>query len=339
MKFNFLKQFKKKEKEHVLPQRKPKKILSYKKVQRFILGFSAFFILFFIVGTIRVFMVSNNISSLHKQIKVLNEKVEHLQMNKNDVIDDKLFNFFMGDFLKQYFTLSKDSEALKSRNQALLKYYAKGVEQSKIDNVGTREFKSSTLISLQKDKDAYKAIYQVVYYIGEIKEKERKKEDGNIEKYADYEPKEIVNYIVVPFNVNAGQFSIIQEPYFVAKPSVFYTNEVKSLFNLNGQRINDVSIEKELTIFLNTFFPKYFLGNIEDLKYMMLEPVGLDNRFNFTKIDQVEFIKGADENSYQALVKVIFTEKGTTFKYGYKLDLMIVKKDSKYMIQSLKFVN
>lgn len=339
MKLPFTDTFKKKEKELKVPKRQSKKIWSYQGVKRLLMGIVSFFLLLVVIGVIRLFVATETIVGLQDKVVELEKQVKVLTEDERISIDDKAFNFFMGDFLKQFITVGSGFEKVENRKIALKKYYADGVVQSSHQNASTREYKQATFIQLKTDVKPYQAIYQVQYVVSEPVEKTRKLDNGATEKYVENKAKPIVNYLVVPFVSSQGKFSVVSEPYFIAKPNVSLTQKVDELRQVGTQRV-DEKTEKELNTFLNNFYPKYLNGNVEDLKYFMKEPVGLDNRLTLGKIENAQFtVNDKQANSYQALVKVTFKDKDTNFTSTFKMVLGMTKENEKYQVSHLEYVN
>lgn len=316
-----------------------KKWIEYRLAKRVLVGAFSVFVLLFVSAFVRMTLVSQSVVSLQEQIKQLGEKNSLTDEQGEHALDERALHFFLSDFLDFYLPFPKGSEALKAREEALKPFYAKGVTHHALPVSVTREKKNYSLVGIQKKDNHYIALYWVYYTVSEPVEKEVKRQDKT-EKTVEYVQTDVSNYLSIPFVTQEGKFVVVSEPYASARPQYHLENyNVSALTRSESERVSDVETVTGINMFLTQFFKKFVTGDIEELKYMMSEPWGLDGRLTFDTIEKIDVYKGGADDRLDVLVKPIFKDKGTSWTQRSKMKMIVRQKDGKYMVESLDYVN
>lgn len=278
-------------------------------------GLLVLFVLVGLLGSLRALGLSNQVSSLQKQVVDFQKIVEEVPSD-NQSLDVSKVRQYMFDFMKVYINYS--NETASERMTALANYYSFNPTENPDSIKEEQNLTGQNVIAISPQDD---------FYVADVKVSYETIENGQKVSY--------LRVLSVPFKTENGLFSIISPPFF--KQEDVLTGQAEPFLRKKTEDVErvDQSVEKSVREFLPIFFDKYALSNETDLALLMKEPYLMGGQYTVQEINDSSVLVYSSENGQTAVqLSVVFADKaGSTHTEHFTLSL--VKQDSGWFVDEL----
>ena len=245
---------------------------------------------------------------------------------KDDILYDKVASqeatVFAQNFIRAYFQWERSDEGIVARQQALAPYLVKGVDI----NAGlvTKGIKwNSTYISSQ-----IRDVAIIEPGIGQLTFQVKSKLSNEIEE------KVLEQFMIVPIAYDGETFGVYELPKYtdIANYTTVKTVTDTRLKTANTDESNEVKA------FVETFFKTYVEGEYEQLRYLLVKDsdiTGLNAKYVFQEINEIDVLKNEAETGFIANVKVAIVNPETTIQTLMNYQLSIKKSEDKFVVQAM----
>ncbi|MBK0036047.1 MULTISPECIES: conjugal transfer protein [unclassified Enterococcus] len=308
--------FKRKEKNQKLKVPMAKKRVNSKFLAFFVWSLLGLWFVFNILSFVRMNGVVAINRDLHKEISQLKKS----NLNENLLNQDSALDTFLRRFSTNYFNLTNDEQAMENRVNVLNNMSANGLtfeelrlpenQRQWLVNISTWKYQNFNSYGI--------ATYNVTY---------RFSEDDRETSYS------------VAFNIpvmqDNDQFVVVSEPYI----SNFDINSLNGngenlvTDSLRAEQITDRADVEQITGFVEQFLTIYQSGDLEQLKYLMNEPQGLNGEFEIL-LEDLKAFGLKDEPVVDLSVRL--KQKDSNISYKQKMKLKLGLRDQKYFVEKFQ---
>lgn len=245
---------------------------------------------------------------------------------KDEILYDKVASqeatVFAENFIKVYFNWKRTDEGIVARQQVLAPYLVKGVEV----NAGlvTKGIKwDSTYISSQ-----IRDVVIIEPGIGQLTFQVKSKlSNGTDEKVLE-------QFMIVPIAYDGETFGVYELPKYT---DIANQTTVKAV---TDKRLKTASTDEsnEVKAFVETFFKTYVEGEYEQLRYLIVNDsdiTGLNAKYVFQEVSEIEVLKNEAETGFVANVKVAIMNPETSVETLMSYQLSIRKSEDKFVVQAM----
>lgn len=356
---------KKKEKQkNTLPTHTKKKLVAG--ILWSAIGVTFFLVFFFIV---RSGAVNVKQSRLSAEITALKEQVTQLQ--QSNAADDNL-EVFTDAFINNWY--GTEGIGAKDYSERIQPYFASGIEVPDIKNMsGSKTVESIQLWEKTTNGETISLEYLITYsysplIVVEVPEPEPEPEpeepaaetEGEPEGEAGQEPETTpVAFIqqltiaqtvplsekvtstkteIIHFEVkkSRGGYSVISYPYVRMAEGITAAEFQKPISGWNGKEQTSSTNKEDIAKWLtSTFFPRYFQSaDLDDVKYIMREPVLLGNVQEVQGIKEIQVYDNDGNFLVKATVQVTDTQTNFLSLQEYTIELS-KESDQKYFVEKI----
>jgi hypothetical protein len=282
---------------------------------------------YFLWGTIVVlglsgvlaFVKANNVSSSHSQliehVDTMTKKLETLTAVS---VDERKTEAYFAEFIPLFMNLgAEDYDTRVEREQALGDYFESTSDHT-LGNDTNRQLEDFRLYELNQAQEGFVARYFVRYTTSEL-------EGGNRQAFE--------HLLNIPFVEENGVFAITEFPYFGLVPE--NRGMVAATESALSER-NQVSFAEVegLEEFLEQFFNNYASSSVEDIAYMMQEPVSLDGQFKYVRSEnKVYEFEDQEEFIVQSVIELQLNNTGLAHKEH--MTLTISNDGDRFFVEKL----
>ena len=245
---------------------------------------------------------------------------------KEDILYDKVASqeatVFAQNFIRAYFQWERTDEGIVARQQALALYLVKGVDV----NAGlvTKGIQwNSTYVSSQiRDVEIIEpGIGQITFQVKSMLS------NGTKEKVLE-------QFMVVPIAYDGESFGVYELPKYT---DIANQTTVKAV---TDKRLKTASTDEtnEVKAFVETFFKTYVEGEYEQLRYLLVKDsdiTGLNAKYTFKEMNEIEVLKNEAETGFIANVKVAIVNPETTVETLMSYQLSINKSEDKFVVKAM----
>ena len=245
---------------------------------------------------------------------------------KEDILYDKVASqeatVFAQNFIRAYFQWERTDEGIVARQQALAPYLVKGVDV----NAGlvTKGIQwNSTYVSSQ-----IRDVAIIEPGIGQITFQVKSKLSNGTEE------KVLEQFMVVPIAYDGESFGVYELPKYT---DIANQTTVKAV---TDKRLKTASTDEtnEVKAFVETFFKTYVEGEYEQLRYLLVKDsdiTGLNAKYTFKEMNEIEVLKNEAETGFIANVKVAIVNPETTVETLMSYQLSINKSEDKFVVKAM----
>lgn len=313
-----MKKYKRKERQKKEQMTKEKKTVNGKVLARFLWVVILVWLVLTVVSFVRMNAVANNNAALQKEVTNLKESTE----NVNLLNQDSSLDLFLKRYVTNYLTLSDHSDQMENRIKILESMSAKDIEYE----VQTLESGSQSLVSITPFAYEFHKNYDLATY--------------NVTYRLTVDDQEKTYAVAINLPVQRKEdkeYLIVAEPYLTS----FDVNDLSG----SGDRL-DSSLRKQeklsdandlalIQSFLEQFLTMYQEGNIDQLRYLMADPEGLNNQYEIN-LDRFDAY-GTDKEPVLD-VFIHLRQKDTSVSYPQQMRLNLETKDGKYFVKTFSQV-
>ncbi|MER1987468.1 MAG: conjugal transfer protein [Solibacillus sp.] len=245
---------------------------------------------------------------------------------KEDILYDKVASqeatVFAQNFIRAYFQWERTDEGIVARQQALAPYLVKGLDV----NAGlvTKGIHwNSTYISSQ-----IRDVAIIEPGIGQITFQVKSKLSNGTEE------KVLEQFMVVPIAYDGESFGVYELPKYT---DIANQTTVKAV---TDKRLKTASTDdsNEVKVFVETFFKTYVEGEYEQLRYLLVKDsdiTGLNAKYTFKEVNEIEVLQGEAENSFIANVNIAIVNPTTMLETINSYQLAIKKSEDKFVVKAI----
>lgn len=245
---------------------------------------------------------------------------------KEDILYDKVASqeatVFAQNFIQAYFQWERTDEGIVARQQALAPYLVKGVDV----NAGlvTKGIQwNSTYVSSQ-----IRDVAIIEPGIGQITFQVKSKLSNGTEE------KVLEQFMVVPIAYDGESFGVYELPKYT---DIANQTTVKAV---TDKRLKTASTDEtnEVKAFVETFFKTYVEGEYGQLRYLLVKDsdiTGLNAKYTFKEMNEIEVLKNEAETGFIANVKVAIVNPETTVETLMSYQLSINKSEDKFVVKAM----
>ena len=245
---------------------------------------------------------------------------------KEDILYDKVASqeatVFAQNFIRAYFQWERTDEGIVARQQALAPYLVKGVDV----NAGlvTKGIQwNSTYVSSQ-----IRDVAIIEPGIGQITFQVKSNLSNGTEE------KVLEQFMVVPIAYDGESFGVYELPKYT---DIANQTTVKAV---TDKRLKTASTDEtnEVKAFVETFFKTYVEGEYEQLRYLLVKDsdiTGLNAKYTFKEMNEIEVLKNEAETGFIANVKVAIVNPETTVETLMSYQLSINKSEDKFVVKAM----
>lgn len=296
----------------------------------------------FFISFLSVFVSLSTRSALNDTNRLLSSYED--KQNDEDIPINEA-DEFLNDFISVFMNIKNEDDYLNERKENLNSFLANkedlDIEVSSIFNQddikGDRILKSQKLISYDSNNDIFQ--YKVEFdskVENEIENKvtkgKGKKKKTEVKTEIEEEVESHVLVLNIPVVYEAGKFNVSAVPYFEQVPNLKGDIELEiddiDLDEINGED------EKEIEEFVINFFEKYASETVEELSYLMEEPVSLNGALDLDEITNLK-VYDSDEG-YVVTATVHFKDKLNGISQYENVRLEISENGNNYYIDSFE---
>lgn len=330
MKFNFLKQFRRKEKvKSLVPKSRQIKLKTAKWVIR--LFFSVVFLFSFIAFG-RVMTLREELNKVNSTLENVNYQLSLSTQNGTSFFDLRSKERYIEEFLRTYINTSLKSDEQKIRLEKLKRFYVSNLEIPKQDikeNYTRVQAMDRVDYSVKNGYETF--VYHIRFKVSKLVTEEQE-ENGQIVQKDIEKFEEHTVFFGVDLMTKNNQYNILHLPYVIVNHDYYGSSVDNTIFS--GQEMTDTTVKKDIEQFLSQFFIRYADNRLEDLKYMMSEPFGMGGNYTAKQLSKLKVYE--KNNGYTVTVLVDFNRKGTDLIHTEYFEIDLVKKDNNFMIEALK---
>lgn len=238
---------------------------------------------------------------------------------------------FATDFAKEYFTWSIGKE--EERSTRLAPYLLENVDPQAGLRFDGMEFNSAAASAqIWNIKETGKNEAEITVRVKQQLQKQGAA-DPKTKKAAVTDGGSSYKYLTVPITTDGEGFIVNDLPYFEKKPP-------KPVLKVEEEKVDpgitDIQKTKEIGSFLETFFKVYTNGEGSELSYYSEEDIqGVKDVLEYSKVDKFTVYNGKGD-SYKVTADVIFKEKPSKATIVQHFNLIVEKKESRWIITALK---
>lgn len=245
---------------------------------------------------------------------------------KDEILYDKVASqeatVFAENFIKAYFNWKRTDEGIVIRQQALAPYLVNGLDVNAGLVAKSVAWDSSYLSSQIRD------VAIIEQGIGQITFQVKSKLSNGTEE------KVVEQFMIVPIAFDGKTFGVYELPKFtdIANHTTVKTVTDKRLKTASTDESN------EIKAFVETFFKTYVEGEYEQLRYLLVKEsdiTGLNAKYVFQKINEVEVLKNEAETGFIANVNVAVSNSETAIQTLMSYQLSIKKSADKFVVQAM----
>lgn len=297
-------------------EKKPKKERSYQK-NRMRIVIWAFLILFVLASVQSILLSRNAISQLRStqtKVTVLEKKLK--QVSNDQTLDVPTTNAFLTDFLKTYYSISKDREQEIKRREKLADYYAPLSYQTSSYPQTDLKVNTITNYGYQQKEDSYVGTFFVET------------------KTTQEQEKTFQSVVSVNFKITKKGYQICSLPYQQSDIRDQFVNENKeSKHEKRTDTLQDPRAKEDVQTFIEQFLKEYQENNRDNLRYLMREVEGLPANVNAETKDFSVF-NTAEKPIVDLTLMLTYKDTGIMFQEGLELHLS-KNAEGKYFIETI----
>lgn len=268
---------------------------------------------------VSAFIKATNVSSqnvkLEEEVTTLAKQLSTLTAFS---VDEKKADAYFSEFLPIFMNLDAEDYDARVEREALLEHYFETTSDHMVGNDTNRRLKDFRLYELNHADEGFVARYFVRYTTSEIEGKN---------------PQTFEHLINIPFVEENGVFAITEFPYFTLAPE---NRGIVSTVESSLSERNQVSlVEVEgLEEFLEQFFTNYSSSSVEDIAYMMKEPISLDGQFDYVQSEnKIYQFEDSEETIVQSVVE--FQLVNTKITHKEHMTLTISNDGDRFFVEKL----
>lgn len=310
-------------------------------------GLRIFLWLFILFISVSGFLGMAKAEKAKKLVETTNSNVVKMQKKEAEIIPDDYRNQkvirFADAFVTQYLTIPAAIDQREQYQKELQQYYAKDMPINEVPHdKAYRKLKEKEYFDTVVYKDFAVVRYKVTYEnVGvteteqKVKEERKKgKQTKEVVKTVDTEKSEEVTTLInLPIKEQNGAYSIVENVYFTAIPSVV-TTKTKAIENgLADDKEVPLDEVNDVVKFTNDFFMKYAKDSLKDLAFVMAEPEGLGGTKVFDRLEETHVYQQKDKLIIKT--EAVFKEELTAIENKERFTLTLIKTDANYFVEKL----
>lgn len=310
--------YKRKNTKKVTTVPKEKKGINGKILARFLwaiilcwLGFTGF-------SFVRMNALMNTNIRLENEISELQENTK----NVNLLNQDSSLDLFLKRYVTNYLSINDNEEQMQNRINILESMSAKDLnyENQKLE-VGSQSLISITPFAYEFHKTYDLATYNVTYRLT-----------------VEEEEKTYTVAINIPIQRKDDQkYLVVAEPFittFDVNDLNGYGDRLESSLR-KQEKISDLNELSSIQSFLEQFLTMYQEGNIDQLRYLMANPEGLNNQYEIY-LDRFDAYGTSDKPVLE--VFILLRQKDTSISYEQHMHLELETREGKYFVETFNQV-
>jgi len=283
------------------------------------------FVIFVSMGSLRAFSLATKVNGMQS-----NQPKQQIEIKENLATSDGAQTFAL-QFAAQYFKWDKTN--FQERADRLQPYLREGThEQAGLLFDGLTGNSQTLKTEILSVKDTSKNTADItIHAVHQIEQPATKDAKGKPVMGKKTDP--IDKYIIVPVITDGKGFLINAIPTFTSKPDKPVMEPIKEN---TADVINDSNITKAVQTSLESFFKNYTTGTNEDLAFFTNDENirSLQGSITFEKIEKISVLEG--KGNLEVLVDATFIETASKAKFKQQYDLVVSKKDDRYIVEKIK---
>lgn len=265
------------------------------------------------------FIKANNVSAsnaqLFEQVNSMTKKLETLTAVS---VDERKTDAYFAEFIPLFMNLDAEDYDTRVEREQALGYYFESMSDYTLGNDTNRQLEDFRLYELNQAQEGFVARYFVRYTTSEL-------EGSNRQTFE--------HLLNIPFVEENGVFAITEFPYFGLVPEnrglVAATESALSERN----QVSFAEVEG-LEEFLEQFFNNYASSSVEDIAYMMQEPISLDGQFKYVRSEnKVYEFEDQEEFIVQSVIELQLNNTGLAHKEH--MTLTISNDGDRFFVEKL----
>lgn len=265
------------------------------------------------------FIKANNVSAsnaqLFEQVNAMTKKLETLTAVS---VDERKTDAYFAEFIPLFMNLDAEDYDTRVEREQALGYYFESTSDYTLGNDTNRQLEDFRLYELNQVDEGFVARYFVRYTTSEL-------EGGNRQTFE--------HLLNIPFVEENGVFAITGFPYLGLVPEnrglVAATESALSERN----QVSFAEVEG-LEEFLEQFFNNYASSSVEDIAYMMQEPISLNGQFEYVRSEnKVYEFEDQEELVVQSVIELRLNNTGLTHKEH--MTLTISNDGDRFFVEEL----
>lgn len=259
--------------------------------------------------------VSDSNSQLVEQVDAMTKKLETLTAVS---VDERKTDAYFSEFIPLFMNLDAEDYDTRVKREQALGHYFESTSDYTFGDSTNRRLKDFRLYELNQSEVGFVARYFVRYTTSEI-------EGEN--------PQTFEHLLNIPFVEENGVFAITEFPYFGLVPE--NRGMVETIESTLSER-NQVSFAEVegLEEFLEQFFNNYASSSVEDIAYMMQEPISLNGQFEYVRSEnKVYEFEDQEEFIVQSVIELQLSNTGLTHKEH--MTLTISNDGDRFFVEKL----
>lgn len=310
--------YKRKNTKKVKTVPKEKKGINGKILARFLwaiiicwLGFTGF-------SFVRMNALMNTNIRLENEIFELQDNTK----NVNLLNQDSSLDLFLKRYVTNYLSINDNEEQMQNRINILESMSAKDLnyENQRLET-GSQSLISITPFSYEFHEEYDVATYNVTYQLT-----------------VEEEEKTYTVAINIPIQRKEDQkYLVVAEPFI----TTFDVNDLNGFGDRldsslkKQEKISDLNELSSIQSFLEQFLTMYQEGNLDQLRYLMANPEGLNNQYEIY-LDRFDAYGTSDKPIIE--VFILLRQKDTSISYKQQMHLELETRDGKYFVETFNQV-
>jgi MFS superfamily sulfate permease-like transporter len=265
------------------------------------------------------FVKANNVSNSNAQ---LIEKVDAMTKNLETLtaisVDERKMDAYFAEFIPIFMNLDSEDYDARVEREVALGHYFESTSDYTFGNDSNRRLEEFRLYELAQVEGGFVARYFIRYMTNEI----------------EGEKTQIFEHLLnIPFVEENGVFAITEFPYFGLVPE--NRGVVATIESALSER-NQVSFAEVegLEEFLEQFFNNYASSSVEDIAYMMQEPISLNGQFEYLRSEnKVYEFENQEELIVQSVIELQLIN--TELAHKEHMTLTISNDGDRFFVENL----